>query len=127
MEPYRQRLVREGRGEERGSGRLGRSRQKRTAERVVGGKRDGMKRPVYGAPARIEVGYQRRHVVGFVDVQLGHRRLHRESLGGALGEADAAAEPGENDIGSLFDGNPGRMPRDRVIRQHPRHDETFAF
>ena len=75
----------------------------------------------------VEIGDRRLDLSWVVDVQLEDRAFLGKPLHRALGETEPASEPGDDDLGALLLGDPGRVPGDRVVCQHPGDQEFLAF
>jgi len=123
----RQRLVGVRRRAERDLRRLRRRLEKPAAERVGGGEGDRVQHAVERAPATLEVGRDGRQVLGIVDVELQHVGLARQAPRDALGDAQAAAEAGEDDLGALLLRLGGDGERDRAVGEDPGDEQAAAF
>jgi hypothetical protein len=61
------------------------------------------------------------------DVELDDRRLARQALGDAGGEARRAPEGGQDDLRALLGGDAGHGVRDRLVGQHAGDEQGLAL
>jgi hypothetical protein len=69
---------------------------------------------------------ERGQVLGVGHVQLDDGRLGRQPAGDRLGEAELAAEGGQDDLRALLLRQPGDVERDRPVREDPGDEELLA-
>ena len=72
----------------------------------------------------------RQSLMGFAylkDVEFENGRRNGKPFGRAFGEPDRTPEAGEYDLGTLFLGDPRRVPRNRIVGEHAGNDQPFSI
>ena len=97
------------------------------AQAGLGGEADGVQHAVDAAPAPLQLRPEGGHVLRVGDVELQHVGLGRQTSSHPLRQAHGPPERGEDDLGALLLGQPGRVERDALRGEHARDEEFLGL